>query len=395
MKTSNLRFAIGVVLSLFLVACGENGTETVDGSERSAPGRLVIIGGGLQAENTAVYQAVLDGRDGEGPLCVFPTASADPQESIESAVGRFDAVGGAGTAEGIWITVDNPEAASDPATVEQIGACSGFYFVGGQQGRIVEVFRPEEGDTPAYTALMERHAAGSVVSGSSAGAAIMNDPMIGGGQSAGALAVGVRSEENPVGVLLEKGMGFFAGGMVDQHFLARGRWARLLVAVFAQDAHQFGFGIDENTALVVEGDSVWVVGASSVVFFDTRDAVRDQDGNAGSGIVLNLLGSGDGVSLSTGEVSVPVEKADVPVDTGPATDSPLDIFDRWALLKFLSESAVSAESAYFFSQSGHSFEFLKGPGFRARSLEGLGVQDTPLGLSVGPFLLSVQSDPSN
>ena len=65
----------------------------------------MIIGGGLQAENTAVYQAILDGRSGDGPICVFPTASAEPQESMESAVSRIDAVGGVGSALGVFLTV--------------------------------------------------------------------------------------------------------------------------------------------------------------------------------------------------------------------------------------------------------------------------------------------------
>ena len=65
-----------------------------------------------------VYQAILDGRAGEGPICVFPTASAEPQESMESAMSRIDAVGGAGTAIGVFLTVDNPEVAALPATVE-------------------------------------------------------------------------------------------------------------------------------------------------------------------------------------------------------------------------------------------------------------------------------------
>ena len=69
------RFSL-VALCLGLFGCeteappvhpaSEEGREGVTG----AGGRLVIIGGALQSENTAVYQAILDGRLGEGPLCV-------------------------------------------------------------------------------------------------------------------------------------------------------------------------------------------------------------------------------------------------------------------------------------------------------------------------------------
>jgi len=43
------------------------------------PGRLVIVGGALADSNEAVYRAILDGRLGTGPFCVFPTAAATPR----------------------------------------------------------------------------------------------------------------------------------------------------------------------------------------------------------------------------------------------------------------------------------------------------------------------------
>jgi len=139
--------ALAFSLIVLSSACGGGSSDKAVSPEPDPSGRLVIIGGGLQAENTAVYQAILDGRSGEGPLCVFPTASAEPQPSMESAVARFEDVGGPGVAQGIFLTVDNPEEAALQTTVESIRSCAGFYFSGGSQRRIVEVFRPEGGDS--------------------------------------------------------------------------------------------------------------------------------------------------------------------------------------------------------------------------------------------------------
>jgi cyanophycinase-like exopeptidase len=111
-------------------------------------GDLVIIGGGLGPTTRRSTRPILDGRSGDGPLCVIPTASAEPESSMESAVTRFDELGGPGTALGILLTVDNPEDAWLPEVAEQIRSCSGFFFTGGVQTRIVQVFRPEEGDSP-------------------------------------------------------------------------------------------------------------------------------------------------------------------------------------------------------------------------------------------------------
>jgi cyanophycinase len=392
--------ALALTLILTLATCAGDQAPSAEAGPQA--GRLVIIGGGLQADNTDVYQAIIDGREGGGPICVFPTASAEPAESMASAIERINAVGGEGTAEGVFLTVENPEDAGLPETVSRIESCSGFYFSGGQQRRIVQVFRPEGGDSPAYQALIRRHREGAVVSGTSAGAAIMNDPMIGGGSSVGALTAGVRGPDGEEGVMLRKGMGFWDQAFVDQHFLARGRWARLLVAVLATDGLEFGMGIDENTALVVDGDHAWVAGASGVAYFDTRAAVRDEAGNVGSEIVLSLLGSGDGVDLTTGAVQVAGGKGSVlPRSTPAAAPDPLEnelatmvttedgIFERWSLLRFLGAMADSEATDITFSQNDHAFHFEKMEGFRARSWEGPGVEGLPAGLSLGPFRLSV------
>lgn len=383
-------------LLVLVPSCGGGNSDPVPEAGQGSPGRLVIIGGGLQAGNSPVYQAILDGRDGEGPVCVFPTASAEPRGSLESAVERIDAVGGSGAALGIYLTEENSADAGTAATVETIRSCSGFYFSGGVQTRIVNVFRPSGGDSPAFRALLERFQAGAAVSGSSAGAAIMNDPMIGGGSSLGALAEGIRwDQEEGEGVILEKGLGFLARTLVDQHSLARGRWARLLVAVLGTEAYSFGAGIDENTALVVEGDSARVVGASGVVFFDTREALLEGDGVGASGVVVSLLGAGDAVNLRTGEVHLNGRKAPVSGGEGIADLTSLDLFESWNLLRFFAGSAASPDSVFLFVQDGYRFEFRKEEGFEALAEGGEGVQGIPAGLGVGPLLVSFSGAEEN
>jgi hypothetical protein len=79
----------------------------------------------------------------------------------------------------------------------------------------------------------------------------------------------------------------------------------------------------------------------------------------------------------------------------PYGRSDTGLFDRWALLHFLAESAVPSDTLFTFRLDDQTFHFLKGPGFQASARPGLGVEDTPLGLSVGPFLLSVVADRIN
>jgi cyanophycinase len=239
------------------------------------PGRLVIVGGGLARESEEVFRAVLDARHGSGPLCIIPTASGDTDAAIRSSIERFGGYGGHGTAVGVPITLASPDAAQDSAVVARIRGCSGFWFTGGVQSRTVRVFRPDGRSTPAYEALLQRHREGAVVAGSSAGAAVMSDPMIAGGSTTGAIRFGARrdpveqdEDENEDyaggGVSITTGLGFLGSAIVDQHFLARGRIGRLVAAVLDVPEFDLGFGVDENTALVIDGDIAYTLGESGV-----------------------------------------------------------------------------------------------------------------------------------
>ena len=70
--------------------------------------------------------------------------------------------------------------------------------------------------------------------------------------------------------------------------------------------------------------------------------------------------------------------------TSTPTSSP-----PWNLLHVLLEAGTAPDTLLTFHQEGHFLEFRKEAGFQVLAWDGLGIQDTPLGLSVGPFVLSV------
>jgi cyanophycinase len=401
-----------LVSALVLGACGEGtgapaGTEAAPAAEAPLEGRIVSIGGGLSSQNEAVYREILEGREGSGPICVIPTAGASPESSMESAVARIEGWGGEGTARGVLISTENPESALDPAVADQIMRCGGFFFTGGVQSRIVDVFRPDGEPTPAFEALMTRFRAGAVVSGSSAGAAMMSHPMIAGGSSAPAFEDGTTG-----GVRLAEGMGFMPTLLADQHFLARGRIGRLIVALLEEPGLQAGVGIDEDTAFVLEGDLAWVVGASGVVLVDVSGAVREGEGPAeASGVRIELMGHGDTLDLRTLEIRSPAGKRPVPevspVDraaTLPAEggevvaalpDYPAvaaeELFERWTLLHLFHRLALDQAQVLETEAAGHRIRLAAGPGHRALAFGEAGVQGTPHGLSVGPIEVEIRS----
>lgn len=222
-----------------------------------AAGTLVIVGGALNPDHAAVYQAFLDAAGAKARIAVLPTASGVPERSGPLTVQDFQQYAEpTQSIELVYITQDDQAAAQSESMAAYLKQFDGIWFTGGDQSRILNVFRPidEEGnvvDTLGYEALKEVLQRGGVVGGTSAGAAMMSDPMIKWGNSHEAFLVGRSDLLEDWGVGVTRGMGFFPFGMVDQHFFRRGRLGRLMVAC-ETESMPIGIGVAENTAMVVD-----------------------------------------------------------------------------------------------------------------------------------------------
>jgi cyanophycinase len=361
----------------------------------------VIIGGGLDDDNAAVYQEILRGREGNGPVCILPTASGVADEALANAAEAFGKYVDSASIRKIHLTTDSAHLADSPTVSDQLRGCSGFFFTGGQQSRIPRVFRPDGRSTLAHDAVMNRFHAGAVVAGSSAGAAMMNDPMIAGGTSAAALARGVRreggaegAEEGSGGVNISRGMPFVTSrALMDQHFLARGRIARLIVAVLALPEYDFGFGIDENTALVVGEKEARVVGESGVVFIDARAAQKQAGAHGGTNIRVALLAAGDRVTLEHAairfdSVARPLRPA---AETAPGPlDAPAELFNRRAFQDWITAAARSGERSATAAAEGYDLRLVKSEDFRVfEPIPSATIGSRSRPISAGPWRLDV------
>lgn len=67
----------------------------------------------------------------------------------------------------------------------------------------------------------------------------------------------------------EVGFGFLNNSAIDQHLIVRKRQNDLL-PVIRSHPHLLGVGIDEATALVVQGRIAEVIGKSKVLFYDIK-----------------------------------------------------------------------------------------------------------------------------
>lgn len=217
-------------------------------------GQLIIIGGAEDKEGDCKILREFVRRAGgvNARIVVMTVATELPREVGENYIKVFERLG----AEDVRI-VDtvNREDASSSTYLEAIEKATGVFFTGGDQSRITSILK----DTQLDAAIHKRYSEGIVVGGTSAGAAMMPDIMIVEGDS----------QTNPRVNVVEMGpgMGFLPGVVIDQHFLQRGRLGRLISAL-AQQPAVLGFGIDENTAIVVNDDQFEVVGEGAVTVVD-------------------------------------------------------------------------------------------------------------------------------
>jgi len=240
-------------------------------------GRLLAIGGAAGPSVLARFVSLAGGP--AASIVVIAVASAAPDELEARYVAAFAELG-AGTVRPLRL--DSRASANQvPALLE---SATGIFFTGGDQQRIVSTI----GGTLTDSLLQRLVASGRVVlGGTSAGAAMMSGTMIVGGDGA-AVSTG-------------PGLEFLPGVLIDMHFAERGRLNRLIAAV-ARYPHELGLGIDEDTAILVDGDRFEVLGSGSVTVVDAGAAadIRAPAGGpiALAGARLHVLPAGCAFELS-------------------------------------------------------------------------------------------------
>lgn len=221
----------------------------------SAGGDLIVVGGG--SKPAGLYEKMLTIAGGEAArIVVVPWASERP-DAGESTVEAWTEAG----ARSVALIPTEKEAAR-----KAIESANLIWFGGGDQSRLMAELRARD----LIEIVRARHQAGTVMAGTSAGAAVMSKEMITGEAKLESLETGTTE--------LVEGLGLWSGVIVDQHFLARRRWARLFTAVASRPG-TVGVGIDEQTAVVVSRDgSFEVIGRGPVVVIDSRGArIRELD----------------------------------------------------------------------------------------------------------------------
>lgn len=329
-------------------------------TDETDTGSLVIIGGGLSEENEVIYEKILElagGRE-EANIAIIPVASSVPLTvayKYRSVFENYHAMENchllpiAGVDEEFSLGIDESKW-KDHAYSEELAQTildhNVIFFVGGSQIRISNVLAKEK-TPPVLSAIQKLYERGGVIAGTSAGAAIMSETMIGSGKSLGALLDGVSFEDafgDPVDnrVYLTNGLGFIKNAIIDQHFLKRGRLGRLLRAIMYTNA-DYGYGIDEDTAIVFDHTttSFQVVGESGVIILDSSSKTR-KDHLPLEGVPIHYLTHGDTFDINRASFTVNEDK-DIEPKESPAyeiTQFEPDVFAPDVVKKMLTSGLI-------------------------------------------------------
>jgi cyanophycinase len=249
LSAAGLSGAVLFVLSLRVAAEGpglSSPPARLEPAEKPGPllpGALVICGGGRLPD--AVVDRFVELAGGpQARIVVIPTADSD-MGIDRYAAASLDRWRSRGPAAVQLLHTRSRDEANNPVFLQPLSDATGVWFSGGSQARLSAAYV----DTAVESHLKALLARGGVIGGTSAGAAIMTRVMITGGRTTPTQG---------------RGFDLLPASVVDQHFLKRNRLGRML-SLLAQHPGLSGFGIDEGTALVLQGNRLSVIGDSYVV----------------------------------------------------------------------------------------------------------------------------------
>ncbi len=256
-------------------------------------GKLVLIGGGedRKGDKLILKEIVRLSGGSRGIIALFTAASQEPAQGIRDYEQAFLELG----AEEVFVLpVNNRREASNRNNIDCLSKATALFMTGGDQLRLTSIL----GGTLLEKELHSLYQKGRlVICGTSAGASVMSDTMLVGGEG----------EEPPrkEGIAMAPGLRFLSRAVVDQHFAQRGRINRLLT-VLAHNPGILGIGIDENTAVIIrDGCYLEVIGEQGVTLLDGRtieaaNVTEQAPGRALAitGITLHVLKHGCGYNLA-------------------------------------------------------------------------------------------------
>jgi len=158
------------------------------------------------------------------------------------------------------------ERVADKGWLDSLEKAKLIFITGGDQERFMDVVV----NTPVCNIIQKAYRNGATIAGTSAGAAVMSKYMITGRELTDTAYHPTFRKIEDKNIELKQGLGLIDNAIIDQHFVARSRYNRLLSALAAYPKIAC-IGIDEATAIIVQRNKVKVSGQSQVIVMKNPD----------------------------------------------------------------------------------------------------------------------------
>ena len=253
---------------------------------QKSKGKLFIIGGGSRPDflvDRMIKEAGL--KSGE-TVAIFPHASEEQDSSFYYAKQQFEKR----NLKALDCAFKKDEKLP-PSKLDSLKTAKLIYIGGGDQVRFMEIINS---NPEVKNLLKSAYQNGKMIAGTSAGAAVMSEVMITGNQ------LKYKDYENTFdnieikNVETKQGLGFIKTAVIDQHFVVRSRYNRLLSLIIENPTYK-GIGIDEGTAILVNNGSAEVVGRAQVIVFKNPKQSKKLNGDklGAQGITLDIYLNGE------------------------------------------------------------------------------------------------------
>lgn len=238
-------------------------------------GKLILAGGNINDNNGEIYRTFisLSSPGNKDPYIGVITTGAETyniaKRGGESIVNRLKNQYDVEKVEWLPFHSSRSGSCNDRTLAGKLKSMTGIWINGGNIDRLTSCFIPNGKASVALTVMRQQFNSNFLaVLGSSAGAAVLTSlPRSTGTQTSWETLV------NGPAYQPDAGLGLFKNGFVDTHFSEQGRYGNLLRLVYDLRAYsKIGFGIDENTAMLVQGSKFEVLGSGGVYIFDVSNA---------------------------------------------------------------------------------------------------------------------------
>jgi cyanophycinase len=232
--------------------------------KKDGRGILVAVGGGesgkITEDSIKIIEKFLEYAGGADKAKIIVMTVAT--DNFEEAGERYEELFGQVKFKSFEIVdIRAREQSYDEAILKKVETATGLYFTGGNQLHVTAL----TGGTPLHQLILEKFSKGLVIGGTSAGAMMMSSSTLLSGEADTAPRLGT--------VEVSPGMELLESSIIDTHFSQRGRHGRLLSAV-VHNPQTLGIGIDERTAMIVQGGKFEVMGEGSVTIVCAKHSMH-------------------------------------------------------------------------------------------------------------------------